>query len=166
MIVLILNFSNCPILWPSGIFSVSLQSVVIRWDHPGANWSLQSICLPLKLDCCGAESGCALLRLNRNTFGITLFQISSPRPCRRKRGSLSGESHVIPCPACGSLSLDCTSVSLSLSLSVLATTEQCRPSSLPSGRRPVGSGTNSAGCHCCFHTYCSSSYSSQVSTVS
>lgn len=123
--------------------------------------SLQSICLPLKLDCCGAESGCALLRLNRNTSGITLFQISIPRPCRRKTGSLPGESHVIPCPAGGSLSLDCTS----LSLSVLASTEQCRPSGLPGRRRSVGSGTNFAGCHICFHTHCSPSHSSQVSTV-
>lgn len=99
-----------------GIFSVSLQSVVIRWDHPGANWSLQSICLLLKLDCYEAESGCALLRLNRNTFGITLFQISIHRSCRRRRGSPSGGSHVIPRPACGSLSPDCTSFSLRIPL--------------------------------------------------
>lgn len=121
MIVLILQFSNCPILCFADWHVLSfILSLVICWDHPGANWSLQSICLPLKLDCCGAESGCALLRLNRNTFGITLFQISIPHPHRRKRGSLSGESHVIPCPACGSLSLSFFSLPLfflSLSLS-------------------------------------------------
>lgn len=52
-----------------------------------------------------------------------------------------------------------------MSLSVLALTEQCRPSGLPSGRWLVCSGANSAGHHCCFHTHCSASYSPQVSTI-
>lgn len=34
----------------SGTSSVSLQSVLIHWEHPETNWSLQSVCLPLKVD--------------------------------------------------------------------------------------------------------------------
>lgn len=98
------QLSNCLLCLAEWHFLSFTYSVVICRDHPGAYWSLQSICLPLKLDCCGAESGCALLRLNRNTFGITLFQISIPRPRRRRSSSLSGESRVIPRPACGSSS--------------------------------------------------------------
>lgn len=100
---------------------------------------------------------CALLRLNRNTFRITLFQISIHRSCRRGRDSPHWsepcKSPVQPAP-----------LFHTVSLSVLTSTEQCRPSGLPSGRRFVSSGTNSADHHGCLHTHCSSSYSSQVST--
>lgn len=50
-------------------------------------------------------------------------------------------------------------------ISICPSTEQRRPSGFPNGRWPVCFGTNSPGGHRCLHTYCSSSYPSQVSAI-
>lgn len=70
------------------------RSIPFGWDHPGAHENQQSICPPLKLDC--SESACALLRLNRDTPGITWFQSSIRCSCWRKRDSPSRKSPVQP----------------------------------------------------------------------
>lgn len=111
-VVFVKKVSCWPLLWRF----LSFTSVVIHWDHPGANRSLQSIFPRLKLDCHEAESGCALLRLNRNTYGIALFRLPICGSCRRARGSPSGGSRAVPRPVCSSLSPHCTSFSLHVPL--------------------------------------------------
>lgn len=137
-------------LWTFVWHVPSLTSVSIHWDHPGANRSLQSFCLPLKgrVRLCTFETRQAFFR----DHALAYFTLLLPLEKFFVRWRL--------------LTLPPSSPCISLCpIPVCPSTEQRRPSGLPNGRWPVCFGTNSPGRHQRLHTYCSSSYPSQVSAV-
>lgn len=108
-------------------------------------------------------AGLCTFEIKQEYFWDHFVSHFNPSPLREKETFPPSGSLVIPRPDGGSASPDGTSASLSLSDP--ASAEQCRPSGLPVGRRPVGAGANPAGRHDRVHTHCCSSYSFQVSTV-
>lgn len=62
---------------------VSLQSVSIHWDHPDANQSLQSICLPLEVDLLQGRARLCTFEIRQGYF--------RDHTCRFQSGAAIGE---------------------------------------------------------------------------